>query len=263
MRYCTNAACPAQLKQRLQHVVSRGALDIEGLGGKLTDRFVDLGLLHDVADLFTLDWDQIATLERLGEKSAANLRQAVEASKNRPLAQLLAGLGIRHIGERSATLLSERFSSLDALAAADVSAINAVGGIGQVLAQSVAEFFDEPSNLTVIAKLKAAGVRTADESATHQSATGPLLGKTVVVTGRLSTMTRPEAEEKLRRAGATVSGSVSKKTSFVVVGDDAGGKADRAKELNIPIVSEEDVIALIHGKPGTIPSDNGSASGNA
>ncbi|HEU0114032.1 MAG TPA: NAD-dependent DNA ligase LigA, partial [Thermomicrobiales bacterium] len=146
MRYCTNAACPAQLKRHIDHFVSRGAMDIGGLGEKLAARFVDLGLLHDVADIYTLDWNALAELEGLGEKSAANLRQSVEEGKTRPLARLINALGIRHIGERAAALLTDRFGALDALMDASLDEIAAVPGIGPVLAQSVYDFFQEPRN---------------------------------------------------------------------------------------------------------------------
>jgi len=253
MRYCTNAACPAQLKQRVHHFVSRNAMDIAGLGEKLTDRFVELGWIGDVADLYFLDWSRVADLERLGEKSADNLRAAVERSKQRSLPRLVFALGIRHIGERSAALLAHRFGSIDALMAATLGEINGVAGIGPVLAQSVYDFFAEPRNRRVIDKLKAAGVRTAEESGSGgRNGAGSLLGKTIVVTGRLRTMTRPQAEERLRRAGANVAGTVSKKTTFVVAGEDAGSKADRARELKVPESDEDQLLAMLNNEPGAV-----------
>jgi DNA ligase (NAD+) len=249
MRYCTNAACPAQLKERVSHFVSRGAMDIAGLGEKLTDRFVDLGMIHDVADIYTLDWDTITALDRLGEKSVENLRRAVEASKQRPLARLLVALGIRHVGERSAALLAERFGSLSALELATLEAINEVPSIGPVLAGSVYEFFQEPRNREVLDKLRAAGVRAAIESESAAgNGAGVLTGQTVVVTGRLDSMSRAQAEERLRRAGAAVAGSVSKRTSFVVAGDDAGSKAERAAELGVRIIDETELLAILNAE---------------
>jgi DNA ligase (NAD+) len=263
MRYCTNAACPAQLKQRVHHFVSRGAMDIAGLGDKLADRFVDLGMIGDVADIYRLDWDQLKDLERLGEKSAENLRLAVERSKNRPLARLINALGIRHIGERSAGLLADRYGSIDALAAAEMEEINAIGGIGAILAQSAFDFFHEPRNLAVIAKLKESGVRTADERSTGSGGNErPLAGKTFVLTGRLETMTRPQAEERLRRAGAGISGSVSKKTAYVVAGEEPGSKADRARELGVPIIGEDELVALLAGNAAP-PAPNGAHDSGA
>jgi DNA ligase (NAD+) len=236
-------------------------MDIAGLGEKLVDRFVELGMVHDVADLYRLDWQRVGELERLGEKSTENLRAAVERSKNRPLARLIFALGIRHIGERSAGLLAHRFGSLDTLATATLDDINAVPGIGAVLAQSAHDFFHEERNLEVIAKLKAAGVRTADEhAAARHNGTAPLGGKTVVVTGRLSTMTRPQIEERLRAAGATVTSSVSKRTAFVVAGEEAGSKADRARELKVPVLSEEDLLALLADPP--TPRDQSETLGD-
>lgn len=248
MRYCPNAECPAQLKELVHHFVSRGAMDIGGLGERLADRFVDLDWIKDVADIYTLDWDEIAKLEGLGEKSAQNLRDSVEASKQQPLARLIFALGIRHIGERSARLLADRFGSLEALEAASVDEINAIGGIGRVLAESVVAWFAEPKNRHVIEKLVAAGVRTSDPREEGKAHTSHLAGKSFVLTGRLATMSRPEAEERLRRAGAAVSGSVSKKTSYVVAGEDAGSKADRARELNVPIITEGEMLALLAGQ---------------
>jgi DNA ligase (NAD+) len=225
-------------------------MDIGGLGSKLIDRFVDLGLIRDMADLYALDWEQIATLERLGEKSAANLKEAVEASKTRPFARLINALGVRHVGERTAGLLADRFGSLARLANASLEEINGIGGIGEILAKSVFDFFQEPRNREIIAKLEAAGVRTADDrSGDTSNGVAHLAGKTFVLTGRLETMTRPQAEERLRRAGATVTGSVSKKTSYVVAGEDAGSKADRARELKVPIIGEHDLVALLDAAP--------------
>ena len=249
MRYCPNAGCPAQLKERINHFVSRGAMDISGMGIKLTDRLVNLNLLRDVADIYNLDWNSLGEMERQGEKSSENLRAAVKKSKVRPLARLINGLGIRHIGERTAVLLAARFGSIDGLKNASVDEINGVNGIGKILAQSVADFFAEPLNRELIAKLKAAGVQPTDQSAGHNPANQPLSGKTVVLTGRLETMSRPVAEELLRRAGATLSGSVSNRTSFVVAGEEAGGKATRATELGIPIITEHELLALINSPP--------------
>ena len=246
MRYCPNAACPAQLREKVHHFVSRNAMDIAGLGEKLADRFVDLGLIHDVADLYTLDWNEITALERLGDQSAANLRDAVEASKDQPLARLINALGIRHVGERTARLLADRFASLDALMEAPVAEVNAIGGIGSVLAESIVDFFQEPRNREVIAKLKRAGVRTVDGRRGAGNGSH-LSGKTFVLTGRLASLSRPEAEERLRQAGAAVSGSVSKKTSFVVAGEEAGSKADRARELKVPIITEEALLHMLDG----------------
>jgi DNA ligase (NAD+) len=247
-RYCTNSACPAQLKRHVEHFVGRGAMDIEGFGEKLSHRFVDLGLIRDLADVYYLDWDAIAQLEGLGELSAGNLRAGVEVSKARPLERLIFGLGIPHVGERSARLLADRFHSIDNLAAAEVATIDSVPGIGSVQAQTVYDFLHTPENLTVISKLRAAGVNLSHPDAADAAA-GPLAGKTVVLTGRLSAMTRSEAEGALRRAGANVAGSVSRKTAAVFAGEDAGSKAERARELGVPVLGEEDLAAVLGGAP--------------
>lgn len=246
MRYCTNSACPAQLKEHLHHFVGRTAMDIDGLGSKLTDRFVDLGLIKDVADVFTLDWEAISGLEGLGEKSATNLKAAVEISKQRSLGRVLNALGIRHVGERTASLLADRFGSIDAVIAASLEDINSVAGVGDILAESIHRFFLDEHNLAVVEKLRAAGVRLEDER--QEGVTdGHLIGKTIVLTGRLDSMTRPAAEEALRKAGATVAGSVSKKTSLVIAGEDAGSKADKARTLGVPIAGEDALAELISG----------------
>lgn len=245
MRYCTNSACPARIREGLHHFVSRGAMDIVGLGDKLADRFVDLGWIHDFGDIYTLDWEQVAALEGLGQKSADKLKKSVEASKSRPIARLLAGLGIPHVGERNAALLAKRFRSIPRLQAATLEEVLSVPGMGTVVAQSVVDFFADPSNQHVIGKLAAAGVNMSDgEPASDEP--GPLSGKTFVLTGRLETMTRGEAEELLRSLGANVSGSVSKKTSYVVAGEDAGSKADKARELGVPILSEQDMLSMVN-----------------
>ena len=252
MRYCTNAGCPAQLKQRIQHFVSRGAMDISGMGEKLVDRFIDLGMVHDVADLYRLDWEEIATLERLGEKSAMNLREAIEASKHQPLSRLLNGLGIRHIGERAADLLAQRFRSIAALEEASLEAISEVPGIGPVLAQSVFDFFQEPRNQAVLRKLADAGVRAEDDRS-DESSDLPLDGMTIVLTGKFSFTGRTEAEEALRRLGANVTGSVSRKTTIVIAGEDAGSKADKANELGILVLGEDELRNLLGGKRPDLP----------
>ena len=249
VRYCTNSACPAQLKRHIHHFVSRGGMDIEGLGEKLANRFVDLGMIRDLGDIYSLDWESLTELEGLGETSVTNLRAAVEASKDRPLERLIYALGIPNVGERSSRLLADRFHSLDNLIAADVGTLDSVPGIGSVQAENVHDFLNTPANQVVIEKLRAAGVKVVDDDAGDGPADGPLAGKTVVLTGRLATMTRPEAEAALRRAGANVAGSVSKKTSAVFAGEDAGSKADRARELGVPVLGEEQLLEILRGGP--------------
>jgi len=249
VRYCTNSACPAQLKRHIHHFVSRGGMDIEGLGEKLANRFVDLGMIRDLGDIYALDWQSITQLEGLGETSVNNLRAAVEASKQCPLERLIFALGIPNVGERSSRLLADRFHSLDNVIAADVETLDSVPGIGAVQAQSVRDFLGTPENLIVIEKLRAAGVKMVDDDAGDGPADGPLAGKTVVLTGRLMTMTRPAAEAALRRSGANIAGSVSKKTSAVFAGEDAGSKADRARALGVPVLGEEQLLEILRGAP--------------
>ena len=249
VRYCTNSACPAQLKRHVHHFVSRGGMDIEGLGEKLANRFVDLGMIRDLGDIYSLDWEAITQLEGLGDTSVNNLRAAVEASKQRPLERLIFALGIPNVGERSSRLLADRFHSLDNLTAADVETIDSVPGIGSIQAQSVHDFLHTPENLAVIDKFRAAGVRLVDDDAGDGPANGPLAGKNVVLTGRLANMTRTEAEAALRRSGANVAGSVSKKTSAVFAGEDAGSKAERARELGVPVLGEEQLLEILRGAP--------------
>lgn len=247
VRYCTNSACPAQLKRHVHHFVSRGGMDIEGLGEKLANRFVDLSMIRDLGDIYSLDWETITHLEGLGETSVSNLRAAVEASKQRPLERLIFAFGIPNVGERSSRLLADRFHSLQNLIGADVDTIDSVPGIGSVQAQSVYDFLHTPENLTVIDKLRAAGVRLVDDDAGDGPANGPLAGKTVVLTGRLETMTRGEAEAALRRSGANVAGSVSRKTNAVFAGEDAGSKAERARELGVPVLGEDQLLDILRG----------------
>jgi DNA ligase (NAD+) len=208
-----------------------------------------LGMIQDLGDIYSLDWESITELEGLGETSVNNLRAAVEASKQRPLERLIFALGIPNVGERSSRLLADRFHSIDHLIAADVDAIDSVPGIGSVQAESVHDFLHTPANVVVLEKLRAAGVKMVDDDAGDGPADGPLAGKTVVLTGRLESMTRAEAEAALRRSGANVGGSVSKKTSAVFAGDDAGSKAERARELGVPVLGEEQLLEILRGAP--------------
>ncbi|MDQ3657066.1 MAG: NAD-dependent DNA ligase LigA [Chloroflexota bacterium] len=246
-RYCTNASCPAQLKERIHHFVSRAAMDIDGLGPNLADRFVDLGWLRDVSDIYRLDWTQVAALEGLGEKSADNLRESVEKSKAQPLWRVIHGLGIRHVGDRTANLIADRFGSMQALLDATAEEIADIPGIGDVVAADIHDFTVEQVNRDLVAKLAEVGVRARDDEST-ETRRRPLAGLTLVLTGRLDTLTRPEAEATLRKLGANVTGSVSKKTSAVVAGADAGSKATRAEQLSVPLLDEADLGILLNGE---------------
>ncbi|HET9015059.1 MAG TPA: NAD-dependent DNA ligase LigA [Thermomicrobiaceae bacterium] len=244
-RYCVNASCPAQLREQVRHFVSRGAMDIEGFGERLAERFVDLGLIGSLADIYALDWTRIRELEGFGDKSIENLQASIESSKSRPLSRLLNGLGIRHVGERNARLLADYLNTMDRVMEATPEQLQAIPGFGAVVAEAVGDFFREPRNRALVTRLADFGLRMNEHEAEARPADGVLMGKTVVLTGRLDGLTREEAQELLRRAGATVTGSVSRKTDYVVVGADPGSKAERARELGVTILDEPGFLALI------------------
>jgi DNA ligase (NAD+) len=240
---CTNSACPAQLKERLLHWGSRRAMDIEHLGESVVNQLVDRGLVHDFADLYALDVAQLVELERLGPKSARNLADAIAGSRTRGLSRLLNALGIRLVGERAAQLLALRFGTIDALAAATEEEIGQIHGIGPQIAQSVARFFAEPGNRKIIARLRDAGVVMVE--AAVPSGPRPLAGKTFVLTGTLVTLSRDAATELIHRRGGQVVGSVSKKTSYVVVGETPGSKAEDARRLGVATLDEAAFVKLL------------------
>lgn len=245
MAYCTNISCPAQVRERIKHYVSRGAMDIEGLGERIVDRFADLGFLHDVADIYHLEAEKLLALDKFGEKSVENLLRSIERSTNRPLARLIFGLGIRHVGERSAGLLAEAFGTMDALMRATGEELGRVNGVGEIVARSIADFFAEPRNRDLIAKLADAGVRMADEPRAAPDGPQPLAGQTFVLTGRLESMSRPEVEARLKALGAQTGSTVTKKTTAVIVGAEPGSKADRAAVLKVPTLDEAGLLALL------------------
>lgn len=249
---CPNPDCPAKRAEAIKHFVSKGAMDIEGVGEKLVERLLALSLIRDAADLYRLEARQLAGLERLGEKSATNIVSAIEASKNRPLARVLFALGIPHVGIENAELLVRRFRSLAALREASVAEISETPGIGPVIAQSVWDFFHEPRNLDLLARLREVGVTMeeprAGEEGVGTTAAGPLAGKTFVLTGTLPTLSHEEATALIVGAGGRVTGSVSSKTDYVVVGKDPGSKLVRARELGIPLLGEEELVALAAGR---------------
>jgi DNA ligase (NAD+) len=242
---CTGGLfCPAQRKQALLHFAGRRAMDIEGLGDKLVDQLVDRGLVHTPADVYGLKLETLAGLERMAEKSATNLLAAIETSKATTLARFIFALGIRNVGETTAKDLARHFGSLDRLIAATDADLLAVRDVGPIVAQSIVQFFAEPHNLGVVGKLRAAGVHWAESTGLQQSA-GILMGKTLVLTGTLPTLTRDAAKEKIEAAGGKVAGSVSKKTDYVVTGVEAGSKLAKAQELGVPILDEAGLLALL------------------
>ena len=239
---CVNAACPAKRKESLLHYASRHAMNIDGLGEKIVDQLVDKGLVKDVADLYALKEDDVAALERMAEKSAQNLLEEIEGSKKNSLARLIYALGIRFVGERTGQLLAEHFSSLEELSAAEEEQLVAVNEVGPKVAAAISEFFSEPANRQLIKKLHKAGVHPTAEKREVKSQ--KLAGKSFVFTGGLANRSREEAGELVQQNGGKVSGSVSKKTDFVVVGTDPGSKYDKAKELGVPILTESEFEKL-------------------
>jgi DNA ligase (NAD+) len=239
---CMNAACPAQLKERLKHFGSRRAMDIEGLGDAAIEQLVDRGDVKNFADLYRLTPERLAELDRFAEKSAANLAAAIAGSKGRGLARLLNALGIRLVGERVARLLAMRFGSMDRLAAATERELADVHGIGDVIAASVRRFFDESANVTMLRELGELGVDLTERGAVVDGPR-PLAGKTFVLTGTLATLTREAARERIEHLGGRVTGSVTRKTDYVVVGDAPGSKADDARRLGIATLDE---AAFLH-----------------
>jgi len=242
---CTGGLyCPAQRKQALWHFAARRAMDIEGLGDKLVEQLVDADLVHSPADLYHLDLPTLAGLERMGEKSAANLLAAIEQSKNTTLARFIYALGIRNVGEATARDLARHFGNLEALLAADEAALQQVPDVGPVVAASLCHFFAEPHNRAVIAGLCAAGVHWPKNEA-PAAGPRPLAGKTLVLTGTLPTLKRDEAKALIEAAGGKVAGSVSKKTDYVVAGEEAGSKLEKAQELGVTVIDEAGLQALL------------------
>jgi DNA ligase (NAD+) len=235
--------CPAQRKQALLHFAGRRAMDIEGLGDKLVEQLVDGDFVRTPADLFTLNLTILAQLERMGEKSANNLLDAIERSKQTTLARFIYALGVRNVGEATAKDLARHFGGLDGVLQANIEALQQVPDIGPIVAQSIVAFFGEPHNLGVVHALRDNGVSWPEQVVIQQ--TTPLQGLTFVLTGTLATMSRDEAKERLEKLGARVSGSVSKKTSHVVAGTEAGGKLDKAQELGINIMNESQFIDFL------------------
>jgi DNA ligase (NAD+) len=240
---CVNAACPAKRKESLLHFAGRHAMDVDGLGDKIVDQLVDKGLVKDVADLYSLKLEDLAALERMAEKSAQNLLDEIEASKKNSLARLIYALGIQFVGERTAQLLAEHFSSLEELAAAKEEQLIEVPEVGPKVAASIAEFFSEPANLKLIKKLNKAGVHPTAEKRKVKS--DKLAGKSFVFTGGLANRSREEAGEIVQQHGGKVSGSVSKKTDYVVVGTDPGSKYEKAKELGVTVLNEAEFEKLL------------------
>ena len=241
--------CPAQRKQALLHFAGRRALDIEGLGDRLVEQLVDAGLVHTPADLFRLDAKTLGELDRMGEKSAANLIASLDQARKTSLARFIFALGIRHVGESTARDLARHFGALDRLLAADEAALLQVNDVGPIVATSILRFLGQPHNRGVIDQLRAAGVDWPESEGAAPVAAGPLAGKTLVLTGTLPTLSRDEASAMIVSAGGKVSASVSKKTDFVVAGAEAGSKLDKAAALDVQIIDEQALRQLLGAEP--------------
>ncbi|MDX2229586.1 MAG: NAD-dependent DNA ligase LigA [Leptolyngbyaceae cyanobacterium bins.349] len=249
---CINTSCPAILRRSLEHWASRDALDIAGLGEKWVVQLVDNGFVKSVADLYDLTAEQLLTLERMGKKSAEKLVQAIADSKQKPWSRVLYGLGIRHVGSVNAQVLTDAFLTVEGLSQASVEAIAAVHGIGMVIAQSIYDWFQTPANQALIARLAVAQLQLAAAAPTAPSSLPmPLSGKTFVITGTLPTLKRDEAKTLIQQAGGKVTDSVSKKTDYVVVGDDAGSKLKKAEDLGLQLLSETELLELLNGSTET------------
>jgi len=243
---CQNASCPGQIKERLRHFASRNAMDIEGLGDALVNQLVDKGLVKDYADLYKLTIEQAASLERMAEKSATNLVEAIETSKTRPLSSFIFALGIRYVGLQSAKILARHFRSFQALAQASQEAIGATEGIGGVIGESLYSFFRNKENRTLIDKLLSAGVSPAPEKSQargeEKEISAFFAGKTFVLTGTLSSLERNKAREEIERHGGKTSESVSGKTDYIIVGENPGSKLAKAQSLSIPLLDEKSFL---------------------
>jgi len=239
---CPNMQCPAQLIRNLIHFASRSAMDIDGLGKALIELLVKEGLVHSPADLYHLSIEQVAALERMGKKSAQNLQKAIEKSKGNDLSKLIFALGIHEVGEKAAVLLAQKFEAMDKLMTATAEEIASIEGFGSVMARNVENFFRQEVNVQQVQRLKDCGINM---NCLMEKAGDKLTGKTFVLTGTLPTLKRSEAQAMIEKEGGKVSGSVSKKTSYVVAGEEAGSKLSKAQELGITILSETELLELL------------------
>jgi DNA ligase (NAD+) len=249
---CPNRSCPAQIKEGIRHFGSRNGMDIRGLGEKVIDQLVDQGLVKDLADLFSLPAERLVSIERMGRKSATNLLEAVEESKRKPLSRLLAALGIRFVGSKAAEILAEAFVSMTKLQSANVEDLSSLEGIGPRIGASVVSFFRDPHNRAMIEKLVQAGVNMEEPLRAGSMRGGPLKGKKIVFTGELASMSRIQAQALLKERGGIPVESVSRKIDYVVVGENPGSKAQKARDLGVPTLDEESFFRLLEGsgEPG-------------
>lgn len=245
---CINVNCPARLKETILHWAARGVMDIDGMGEALVDQLVDKGLVSNVADIYALKFDDLVSLERMGEKSAQKLLANIDRSRSAPLPRILNGLGISFVGERTAQLLAETFGDLNKIAHADEDELQKANEVGPKVAQSIRKFFAEPHNHRLIDRLRDEGFHFTHEIKKREG--GPLAGLTFVLTGTLPHLTRDDVKQSIEAAGGKVAGSVSKKTNYVVAGEEAGSKLDKARELGVAVIDETGLLALIGGAAG-------------
>ena len=246
---CTGISCPAQRLRNVIHFVSKPAMDIEGAGPALVEQLLSAGMIRDAADLYTLSVQEVAALDKMGDKSAQNLMAALEKSKTNPLYRLINALGIRHIGEKGAKLLAARFKTMDALAKATEEELTDIDEIGGIMAKAVVDFFSEEQNRDFLARLKAAGVNCVDDTP-EEDGELPFAGQTFVLTGTLARYKRSEASAIIERLGGKTSSSVSKKTAYVLAGEEAGSKLDKANKLGVRVISEEEFEEMVRGAEG-------------
>jgi DNA ligase (NAD+) len=242
---CVNVNCPAKLRESIRHFASRGVMNIEGMGDALVNQLVEAGMVKNIADIYQLSEDKLLKLERMGKKSAQNILDEVANSKKLPLERVIYGLGIPMVGERTAQFLAEHFGSMEALMSASTEELQQVNEIGPRVSESIREFFDEPKNVALVERLREAGLQFKG----HKKQRGTnLAGKTFVLTGTMERHTRDEAKKLIEDAGGKVSGSVSKKTDYVVAGAEAGSKLDKARELGVKVIGEKEMEELIGGQ---------------
>src|SRR5271170_3071811 len=239
---CVNANCPAKLRETILHFASRGVMNIDGMGDALVNQLTEQGLVKNVADIYKLTKDDLLSLERMGDKSAQNILDEIENSKKLPLERVIYGLGIRMVGERTAQFLAEHFGSLDDMMKASAEQLEEVNEVGPRIAESIVEFFGDEHNRKLVSDLRKAGLTFTGQKKEKGT---KLAGKTFVLTGTLARHTRDEAKQMIEDAGGRVSGSVSKKTDYVVAGSDAGSKLDKARELGVNVIGEEELEGLV------------------
>jgi DNA ligase (NAD+) len=246
---CTGVNCPAQLKERMRFFAHRNAMDIEGLGTAIIDQLVDTGLVRSIPDLYRLTLDPLIELERMGRKSAQNLLDGIAASKGRGLTRVLTGLAIRHVGEKVADLLAREFQNIDELMKVSAERLAQINGVGPVLAESICKFFQSTDSRKAIEELRSLGVKLTEDPkpAPQQQGKNDFTGKTFVVTGTLKNYSREEIEDHIKKQGGKTTASISKKTDFLIAGENAGSKLEKARKLGIKILTEEEFEKMVGG----------------